>query len=122
MYAIFYDFHRHVFLTIVDIVCLIVLRWKFLPSTITITDIRIRIMPTMSLRVNDSPNTMTPMATAVNGSKAPMMAVGVAPTSCTAMVIKTNDNTVGTSPSQAAKNHAFGDGGIWRYRSGEVSE
>ena len=97
-------------------------RWKFLPSTISSTAERMSTMPMMSLPVSDSPNTSMPMATAVNGSNAPMMAVGVAPTSWTAMVINTSESTVGTNPSQQAKNQARGDGGSIRCRSGEVNE
>ena len=77
----FYDFQRQVFLTSVVIVCVIVRRWKLLPITISKTAERISTIPTASLKVSDSSNTITPMATAVKGSKAPMMAVGVAPTS-----------------------------------------
>ena len=97
-------------------------RWKFLPSTISRTAERMSTIPAKRRRVSDSPNTVTPMATAVNGSKAPMMAVGVAPTSWTAMVMNTSESTVGTSPSQQAKNQARGDGGNIRCRSGEVNE
>ena len=86
-------------------------RWKFLLSTIRRTAERMSTMPAARRKVSDSPNTITPMATAVSGSKAPMMAVGVAPTSCTATVISTSERTVGTSPSQQAKNHARGEGG-----------
>ena len=76
-----YDFQRQVFLTSVVIVCVIVRIWKLLPITISNTAERISTIPTASLNVNNSPKTSTPMVTAVNGSKAPMIAVGVAPTS-----------------------------------------
>ncbi len=60
-------------------------RWKLLPSTISKTAKRMSTMPMTSLPVSNSSNTRMPMATAVNGSNAPMMAVGVAPTSWTAI-------------------------------------
>jgi hypothetical protein len=50
------------------------------------------------------------------------MAVGVAPTSWTAIVISTSERTVGTKPNQQAKNHARGDGGNIKCRSVEVKE
>ena len=117
-----YDFQRQVFMTSVVIVCVIVRSWKLLPITISNTAERMSTIPTASLKVSDSSNTITPMATAVNGSKAPMIAVGVAPTSWTAMVMNTSERTVGTNPSQQAKNQARGDGGNIRYKSGEVNE
>ena len=79
-------------------------------------------MPTQSRKVKASPNIITPIATAVSGSRAPKIAVGVAPTSCTAMVMNNSDSTVGTNPNQQAKNHARGDGGSIRCRSEEVKE
>ena len=97
-------------------------RWKFFPSTMSNTAESISKIPMTRRTVSDSPNTSTPMATAVSGSKAPMMAVGVAPTSCTETVISTSESTVGTSPSQQAKNQARGDGGSIRCRTGEVVE
>ena len=86
------------------------------------TDKRIKTIPATKRGVRDSPNTSTPMVTAVRGSKAPMMAVGVAPASRIAMVMNTSERTVGTSPNQPAKNHALGDGGNWRGNSDEVKE
>ena len=117
-----YDFHRQVFLMMADIVCVMVRRWKFVPRTIIITADRISRMPTPSRKVSVSSKTMTPMATAVNGSNAPIMAVGVAPTSWTAMVINTSERIVGTKLNQQAKNHARGDGGNCRCKSGELNE
>ena len=48
--------------------------------TITITAPNIRTMPMARLTVKGSLNTKMPMSTAVRGSKAPRMAVGVDPT------------------------------------------
>ena len=79
-------------------------------------------IPTINRRVSDSPNTSTPMVTAVRGSKAPMMDVSVAPASRMAIVMNTKETTVGTNPNQPAKNHAFGDGGNWRCNSDEVKD
>ena len=42
---------------------------------------KISTIPMASLIVRDSPKNITPIATAVKGSKAPIIAVGVAPTS-----------------------------------------
>ena len=92
-------------------VWVIVRRWKFFPNTMSNTADNMSRIPITRRAVSDSSNTNTPMATAVNGSKAPMIAVGVAPTSWTEMVISTNERIVGTSPSQQAKNQARGDGG-----------
>ena len=97
-------------------------RWKFFPKTISKTADRISMIPTANWMVSVSSKTRTPMATAVSGSKAPMIAVGVAPTSWTAIVINTSDRMVGTSPNQQAKNQARGDGGACSCRSGEVNE
>ena len=55
--------------------------------------------------VNASPKTHTPTATAVSGSRAPSMAVGVEPMLRTDMDMVTSDMTVGRRASKMAKNH-----------------
>ena len=52
--------------------------------------------------VNASPNTKMPTTTAVTGSNAPMIAVGVEPTSSMARVMVTNEITVGATASITA--------------------
>ena len=59
-------------------------------------------MPNARRNVKCSPKHRTPMATAVIGSSAPMMAVGVEPMSCTATTISTSESTVGSSASCVA--------------------
>lgn len=61
-------------------------------------------IPKVSLAVSVSPNTVTPIITAVRGSSAPIIAVGVDPNSLTAIVIVTSDIMVGTNASIKAYN------------------
>ena len=56
-------------------------------------------MPTPRLTVRASWKTVSPITTAVSGSRAPMMAVGVEPMMRTAIPIETSENTVGTMAS-----------------------
>ena len=67
----------------------------FLPPITIQTATNIMTRPTVSLNDNDSPKNRIPKTTAVTGSNAPNMAVGVAPTYWTAIVVQTNDSTVG---------------------------
>ena len=58
-----------------------------LPAMIRITADRISRMPAASRSVKLSPKTVTPIITAVSGSSAPMIAVGVEPIRCTETTI-----------------------------------
>ncbi len=53
-------------------------RWlvTLLPAIMRVTARMIRMIPQHNRNVNDSPKTVTPKNTAVNGSKAPRIAVG----------------------------------------------
>ncbi|CCZ06910.1 unknown [Odoribacter sp. CAG:788] len=62
-------------------------------------------MPTANRRVNISLNIVIPITTAVSGSNAPMIAVGVEPIWRTAITINTKDITVGTNASIIANIH-----------------
>lgn len=74
-------------------------------TIIIITAARINIIPSVRRGVIISPNTITPITTAVNGSSAPIMAVGVEPTNFTAIAIVTSDTTVGKTPNHNAENN-----------------
>lgn len=79
-----------------------------LPPMMSNTAVRMSAMPTARRVVNDSPKQKQPMATAVIGSSAPRIAVGVEPISLTAIAISTNESTVGISASCAAYSHWCG--------------
>ena len=66
---------------------------------------RIKMIPAIRRVVSVSPKTVTPMATAVTGSKAPKIAVGVEPIIFTAFTIKISESTVGTKPSIKPQPH-----------------
>lgn len=68
-----------------------------MPIMISITAASIITMPMASRSVNASLKMVIPIITAVTGSRAPIIAAGVEPTSWMAIVIITNDNTVGNS-------------------------
>ena len=72
------------------------------------TATRIIKIPTPNRSVKASPKTVTPTTTAVRGSSAPMMAVGVEPMAWTACVMVTSEMTVGTKASMMEKNHMRG--------------
>ena len=55
--------------------------------------------------VRVSPKTVTPIATAVTGSKAPRIAVGVEPMIFTAFTMNMSESTVGTRPSIKPQPH-----------------
>ena len=52
-------------------------------------------IPQLNRSVRDSPKTTTPKKTAVKGSKAPKIAVGVEPIYCMAWVVQRNEIAVG---------------------------
>ena len=69
------------------------------------TDANIKAIPIESRKVKVSSKTETPITTAVNGSKAPMTAVGVDPTSLTAFAMNTSERYAGTNPSMNPQPH-----------------
>ena len=66
-----------------------------LPAIINVTARIINTIPQHNLGVRLSPKIVTPKNTAVTGSKAPRMAVGVEPIYCTACVVQRKDMAVG---------------------------
>ena len=87
------------------------LTWRRLndfPAMMSSTPANMNMMPKASRCVNASPNTHTPMATAVSGSNAPRMAVGVEPMLRTDIDMVTREITVGRIASIMAKNHING--------------
>ena len=67
------------------------------------TAISIIVMPNTRREVSGSLKTSVPMATAVTGSSAPIMAVGVEPMRRTAIAMVTSEMRVGTMPSMSEK-------------------
>ena len=65
------------------------------PAIISVTAAIIISIPHNIRGVNASPNTVTPIITAVTGSNAPRIAVGVDPIYCMALVVQRNDIAVG---------------------------
>ena len=63
------------------------------------TEENIRMIPKASRSVKTSPKRNIPINTAVRGSKAPMMAVGVEPMYLAAYTIMTKANMAGTTAS-----------------------
>ncbi len=61
------------------------------------------VIPMRRREVSGSLKTSVPIATAVTGSREPMMAVGVEPMRRTAMAIVTSEMSVGTMPSMSEK-------------------
>ena len=76
-------------------------------TAISKTEASISAMPVIRRSVSDSPNMQTPMTTAVSGSSASVIAVGVDPTILTDLAMNTRERTVGTSPSMAPQPHWF---------------
>ncbi len=76
------------------------------PPTITDTAPMMRMMPTTSVIVSTSPNTHMPIATAVTGSSAPRIAVGVEPIYCIEPVVHRNDTAVGKIANPATQPHS----------------
>lgn len=64
-------------------------------AMIKVTEKMIITIPVASFGVNDSPNIVTPNITAVTGSNAPRIAVGVEPIYWMAFVVDTKDMAVG---------------------------
>ena len=60
-----------------------------------------------------SPNKSMPKNTAVSGSSAPRIAVGVEPILCIARVVHTSDIAVGRRPSEIAQPHSSGEDGTF---------
>ena len=75
--------------------------------TTIITAASINAIPSKSLIEKGSSNTTTPMTTAVVGSKAPSMAVGVDPIYRAAYTIITNAMIAGTMASHDTQSHAL---------------
>ena len=65
------------------------------PAIIKVTARIIITIPQLSLGVSDSPKMVTPKNTAVRGSRAPRIAVGVEPIYWIACVVQRNDMAVG---------------------------
>ena len=68
-----------------------------------ITPVNIKKIPQEIFKVMVSPNKITPKNNAVNGSKAPSIAVGVAPISFTAVVTVSIESMVGKIASNKAQ-------------------
>ena len=73
-----------------------------------LTALIIRMKPNMIRGVSDSWNTVTPKNTAVTGSKAPRMAVGVEPIYCMAPVVQSSDMAVGIRAKATRQHHSQG--------------
>ena len=67
----------------------------------------ISVSPKPSRGVMLSPKTSTPMQTAVTGSKAPRMAVGVEPMYWMALVVHRNEMAVGNTASPKRQPHRY---------------
>lgn len=67
----------------------------------------IRMIPQHNRNVNDSPKTVTPKNTAVNGSKAPRIAVGVEPIYWTASVVQRKEIAVGNMAKAIRLPHKY---------------
>lgn len=75
-----------------------------------------------NLNVKASPKTKIPIQTAVIGSNAPMTAVGVLPTLCTAMTMRMSDTTVGKTARPRAYTHIIGEFNGMSWAFGPKSE
>ena len=75
------------------------------PATMKVTARIIITIPHTILGVSASPNTVTPKKTAVTGSSAPSIAVGVEPMYCMALVVQRNDMAVGKTASASRLPH-----------------
>ena len=64
-------------------------------------------IPQLNLSVRDSPKTVTPKKTAVRGSSAPRMAVGVEPMYWIACVVQRNDIAVGKMANATKLPHRY---------------
>lgn len=77
------------------------------PAIISVTAAIIISIPHSIRGVNASPNTVTPIMTAVTGSNAPRIAVGVEPMYCMALVVHRNDIAVGNMASAMRLPHIY---------------
>ena len=77
------------------------------PATRAETAAMIMTIPNIRRGVSASPKTVTPKNTAVRGSSAPSMAVGVDPIYCIACVVQRNDMAVGKSASATRLPHLY---------------
>lgn len=68
----------------------------------------------MSLPVRISPKTNTPIATAVTGSSAPRIAVGVDPIIFTAFTMNMSESTVATAVEERRRKEAVKEDRLWR--------
>ena len=84
-------------------------KWEvmLLPAIMKVTARIINTIPQHNLGVKDSPKTVTPKNTAVTGSKAPRMAVGVEPMYWIACVVHRNDMAVGKTASAIRFPHKY---------------
>ena len=73
----------------------------------------IRMIPQHNRNVNDSPKTVTPKNTAVNGSKAPRIAVGVEPIYWMAPVVQRKDMAVGKTANASRLAHRYHWSGVF---------
>ena len=81
-----------------------------LPAMMSVTATRIRTTPSRMRGVSCSPKTSTPKKSAVTGSRAPRMAVGVEPMRRMAPAIVTSETIVGKRASEMALIHSSGVG------------
>ena len=84
-------------------------RWlvTLLPAIMRVTARMIRMIPQHNRNVSDSPKTVTPKNTAVNGSKAPRIAVGVEPIYWTASVVQRKEIAVGNMAKAIRLPHKY---------------
>ena len=75
------------------------------PATTMVTATIMSIRPMVLRMVSCSPKTVTPKNTAVTGSKAPRMAVGVEPIYCMAPVVQSRDIAVGITANAMRLPH-----------------
>ena len=82
-------------------------------DTTNVTETIMSSNPMAMCRVMTSLNISTPMKTAVTGSNAPRIAVGVEPMYCIAFVVQNSDSTVGKIARQRRfvhKRHSLSGG------------
>ena len=77
------------------------------PATTIVTAAIINTMPAKSRGVMTSWKMVTPKMSAVTGSKAPSMAVGVAPINFMADVVQSSDTAVGNRASRNRYIHIY---------------
>ena len=77
------------------------------PATMIVTALMIRMMPTMDLGERVSPNAMMPTNTAVTGSSAPRIAVGVDPIVWIAFVVQRIETRVRKTAMPTRQGHVL---------------